>query len=327
MQVHPDISALRSDAALQRQANDTMSAAFSDWKESEGYARIASDLKAYDQGRALADCADLGRMLANVEAADAFVASWRDALLAALRTQPLGNVPSRHSISKGLTTIQLTVAGNATLSLLAYEERSDLAEPQSAMFVDRELHEMVLAGGATGMRHTLSQEQGGQAQVASHNFEYQWGSTASFAPCTDARQFTRVAGSMLVLQLSRTPARPAPSALYSLDNGTLLQRTSGNKRASQNFLALDVLGAMGRTDAVLAMIELASSHSEEPELRWEAVRQVLGLDAAQGMTLLGQLSARDTDPLAAPAQSLQQSLVQADAQLAQFAKENARCPA
>lgn len=327
MQVHPDIAALRSNPALQRQAHQEMSEAYSAWKESEAFQLVKADLKAFEEGASFADCNELMRLLSDLEFAQGFVGAWRDALLEPLRAQPLANIPSRHSISHGLTTIQLMVVGSTTLSLLAYEERADLAEPTSALFVDRDLHEIVLAGGAQGTRNRLKHVEGGSAEIVTQSLQVQPGWTASYAPRIDARQVTRVAGSMLVLQLTRTPTRPAPSRLYSIPDGNLLQQTSGNKRASQNFLALDVLGAMGRDDAVPAMAELALAAEEEADLRWEAVRQVLGLDAAQGMALLGQLAEREADGLATPARSLQQSLIEANAQLARFAKENTQCPA
>ncbi|MEL6878286.1 MAG: hypothetical protein AAGL68_09340 [Pseudomonadota bacterium] len=218
-------------------------------------------------------------------------------------------------------------AGNVTLSLLAYEERADVVEPSSVLFADRDVSEIVLAGEAHGLAHRITGLENGCAQIDTAKVIYAPGSRMVMHAGAQNRQIVSVEGAMLVLQLIRSPDRPSPTREYSLEDGRLLHQASGNKRASQHFLALDVLGAMERHDAVSAMVELALSVDDEADLRWEAVRQTLALDTAAGLSLLRELSRRDTDLLSAPAASLQQSLIAANAQLAQLSKEVATCPA
>ncbi len=327
MQIHPDIAALRSDPALQRQAHAPMAAAYEGWQNGTLCKSVAAELANYAAGQTLAECEQLMRLVTDIEAAQGFVAEWQTGLLGALRDQPLGSIPSRHSISVGLTTVQLMTSGNARLSLLAYEERADIAEPTSVMFTDGQAHEIVLAGKAHGIRYKCDPVTADRATIAAAPILYEQAYSISLNSASETRQFITVDGSILLLQLTRTPDRPQPSKAYALADGKLIHQASGNKRASQHFLALDVLGAMERADAVPVMTELALSRDEEVDLRWEAVRQTLSLDAGHGLSLLQRLADIPDDPLFVPSTALFQSLIQANAQIACLAKETAPCPA
>jgi hypothetical protein len=56
------------------------------------------------------------------------------------------------------------------------------------------------------------------------------------------------------------------------------------------------------------MAALACDLSRARDLRWEAQRQVLALDAARGLAVLAALADDPADALAAPAATLQQQL-------------------
>ncbi len=326
MQIHPDIAALRSDPTLQRHAQMPMTRAVAEWQSKSDVVALKEELEAYDAGRPLGMCETLSGVLSNYETASRFIGDWCNGLLAPLMDQPLGQVPLRHNVAPGLATLQLMNSGGTTLSLFVYSELSSAAEPQSAVFADREVCEIVLAGKAHGVQHQLTGIHSGRARINSCPTTYEADSCVTQPAGVQTREFLRVEGSMLLLQLTRIPAKPKPSREYLLSDGTLIHQVSADKRSSQHFMAVDVLGAMERGDAVPVMQELALCMGDDADLRWEAVRQTLALDAAEGMALLSRLSGRKDDPIAPPAASLKQTLIAANARLADLAKEAEPCP-
>ncbi|MEL7320312.1 MAG: hypothetical protein AAFN04_16940, partial [Pseudomonadota bacterium] len=96
-------------------------------------------------------------------------------------------------------------------------------------------------------------------------------------PQTQARHVLSVSRSLLVLQLTREPTRPAPTRLVDVETGETLRVASGDKSASQAVMALGVLGALGEVGSLPVMEATALNPSEDPEVRWEATRQLLAL--------------------------------------------------
>lgn len=107
-----------------------------------------------------------------------------------------------------------------------------------------------------------------------------------------------------------------PSREYALPEGRLIKAISACKRTSQQIVALGVLGTLAHRPALGAMERLALDMAAERDLRWEALRQVLGIDARAGMALLGRLAARGGDVLSAPAAKLRRDLIGAQPDLA-----------
>ncbi len=56
------------------------------------------------------------------------------------------------------------------------------------------------------------------------------------------------------------------------------------------------------------MERIVRDHAAQRDLRWEALRQVLALDALRGLALVGALAGDSADLLAGPAAALQQQL-------------------
>ncbi|MEP3049965.1 MAG: hypothetical protein ABJP48_03280 [Erythrobacter sp.] len=295
------------------------------WRADPIAAPILRAFELYANGAAIDECGELAHLLTDHLAAMKFVEKWQDLFLEALSQEPLGQIPNRHNYAAGLATMQLFSAQGATLSLLAYEALDNAREPQSALFVDREIHEVVLAGEARGHHHRICKTGGPQAEIESSDQCWRVGAKIALRPRDETRQFVEINGMMLVLQLARSPQHPLESREYSLTDGSLIHQASGDKRASQDFIALDVLGALGRQDAIPAMEQMALNAAREANLRWEAVRQLLSLNAAKGMALLNRLIANNADPLSQPAQSLRQSLTAANSRLKQLAQEAGSC--
>lgn len=327
MRIHPDIAALRSNPASQRRAQSAIEGAVGDWRTDESVRAIASELERYAKGAPFDECDHLRALLTDREHAVRFVDTWRDTVLAGLTHEPLAEVPFRHKCSASLTTLQLMNAGPASLSLVAYDELDQPSEPTAAVFSDRELYEIIVHGSARGLVHHLSVVSGARADIVSRPRRWEAGDCSAIEGLKQARHFVEVSGSMTVLQLARTARRPQHSCSYALDDGRLLQRASGDKRASQDFIALDVLGALDRDDALPAMRELALGRDRDADLRWEAVRQTLGLDAASGIALLDELAECPGDPLAVPARSLKRTLCEDRVEDAVAIEERVQCPA
>ena len=83
-----------------------------------------------------------------------------------------------------------------------------------------------------------------------------------------------------------------------------------------------LVGRMGRTDAAPAMAKIALSGANGA-LRWQAVREAIALDTAQGFCALCEIADRPGDELAGPAKNLRDTLAAQWPQLAELA----RCPA
>ena len=218
--------------------------------------------------------------------------------------------------------MQLASEGGAALSLAVYEEKADFAPPRRAVFSDRELHELVLAGSGEASIHHVLGGQGARVRIESEKRTLGAGSRLATVGGNSARQIGRVAGRLVMLQLTRVPDRPGLTREYAIPSGELLMQSSGDKSASQCEMAMAVLGAMERRDAAGAIADLALSGPDH--LRWEALRHTLALDSRRGMRLVEAIAGEAGDPLAEPAKLLHAELLASHPQLAE---SEAPCPA
>jgi hypothetical protein len=243
-------------------------------------------------------------------AALALAQSFIAPVMKALRAEPLAQLPLGHASPPGIARIRLAESGRASLALAAYAKR-EYRQPGSVLFEDGEAHEIVLAGAGQALRHRI-----GAGGLESCTIPCAPGTRLARGGTQEARQFVAVARPLLVLQLVREAAAPAPSREVSLPDGTLLGRIDGSKQTSQQMMALAVLGALDHRPALEPMVRLARDGAAARDLRWEALRQVLGLDAARGLALLDELSVRVGDPLQEPATRLRCDLRAAYPELA-----------
>jgi len=319
MRVAEELTALRSNRALQRRTQAEMDRALADWTGTAEVKALNRELAAYSLGAPLNSLAILAGLLHSFDQADQFTRRVCDIVLRPLRSNPLAQVPFQHSFSNGFMTIRLASAGGAALSLLCYEERSDLAAPASASFADRDLHEIVVAGEASALVHRIQPT----GKIETQGIRLAPGACCHTAAQSMSRQLVAVRGRIVVLQLARTPDRPGPTREISLSNGALVHQACGDKAASQAEMALAVLGAMKRKDALEAMA--ITARAGPAHLRWEAIRQVLALDPVEGMHLLASAGSDEQDELRAPAQALHRRLAR---QYPELLKESCEpCPA
>jgi hypothetical protein len=102
----------------------------------------------------------------------------------------------------------------------------------------------------------------------------------------------------------------------------LLHQAAGSPRDSRLELTAALLGRMGRSDAA-PMLAAMAEERVSAHLRWQALRECLGLDSAAGFATLTLLAGRDDDPLAGPAAALRSQLLETYPQLAGISP----CPA
>lgn len=271
---------------------------------------MVTELAAFGAGARLDAVPALTRLVRDHAVASELAQGFIEPVMAALTAEPLAQLPLRHSAAPGIARIRLATSGCASLALAAYA-LSPHREPASVLFEDGEAHEIVIAGEGQALCHRLTAE-----GLESRPVTCAAGTRLARGGASEARQFVAVTRPLLVLQLVREAVSPAPSREVSLPDGALLQTINGSKAASQTIMALGVLGALEHRGALEPMERLACDLQAERDLRWQALRQVLGLDAGRGLALLAQLAARPHDALAAPAAQLHRSLLAAQPELA-----------
>lgn len=306
MHVHPDVARLRSAPALQLGCDAALAA----WRALPDVAAAIAALARFDAGEQLGTLPALASIVCDAAAARAFADRLIAPLIAALRAEPLAQLPLGYSAAPGMARLRLASHGRTGLTLTVFAQRARAVSP-TALFEDCMAHEMVVAGTGRALVHRLDQGQLTTAEVACEP-----GTRMTRTGPQDARQIIAVTRPLLLLQLTQAAAHPAPSREIALADARVIMAISGCKRSSQQMMALGVLGALAHRPALTELELLARDLAAQRELRWEAVRQVLALDAARGLALIGALAGSRADTLAVPAAALQQQLLAAQPDLA-----------
>jgi hypothetical protein len=313
MQVHPDVARLRGDHAPQPACHAVLTA----WRALPEVENAQAQLAQLAAGARIDDLPALARLLRDHVAACAFVAGFVAPMVRAQQAEPLAHLPLGHATAPGMARLRLIDAGRACLTLTALAPRADRASP-SALFEDGAMHEVVVAGRGKALTHRL---QGGA--VTSEAITLAPGARLTRAGPDSARQITEITQPLLLLQVSCAAEHPGPSREIAIDDGRLIMTISGCKRTSQQMMALGVIGALGHCAGIATMAALARDAARPRDLRWEALRQVMALDAPRGLTVLAALADDRDDVLAAPAVALQQHLRTARSDLATLMPEPA----
>lgn len=289
---------------MQLCARAEMKSAHDAWLQREDVRGVARDIHEYAEGRPLAELPVLGGVIGDIAKGKAFAQGLIGEFTSSLRRQSLGEVPLRHTATLGFARLQLMQEGGVVLSLCVYEPAKVNRKANWAQFADSELHELVLAGSAIGRMHRLERNAAGQREVHSTDLMLGEGSMLSPMARFEARQFENVRKSLLVLQLTRIRSNPQPTLEIRLSGGALVREVSADRRASEKVMALGVLGALGQARTIPTISSFARDTDQDENARWEAVRQLLALDAEAGWSLLNEIASRAGDPIAQPAKSL-----------------------
>ena len=298
MHMHPDVTRLRDGLPAQPLTD----AALAQWRSHADVAAAVAALARFDAGAGLADVPALAHLLGDQRAAASLAEGLTGPLAQALVAEPLAQLPLGHASRPGLARLRLASHGRASLSLVAYARR-DRAMPVSALFEDGAAHEIVVAGTGTALVHRHDGTRLTSCEVALAP-----GVRLERSGVNDARQIIAVTRPLLVLQLTREAARPLPSREIALADGRVIKTISGCKQTSQQMMALAVLGALGHAAAGPVVAGLARDQAAARDLRWEALRHCLAMDARAGLGLLEALATDRADTLAAPAAALQRQL-------------------
>lgn len=305
MHLHPTIAALRSDDAPQRQAQSELFAAVAQWREQE--AGVLAALERYGAGEDIGDCQALADLLSKgaraAEFSGAFVRRTAQALVAA----PLAHAPLRHFTDGSVSTLLLARAGRASLFLAAVNGTALAAQPRprSVSYTASESREMILSGWA---RADLVSEHTEALDLSP--------GTAIHRDCTRQALILReVEGTLVLLRLLRRHADPVPTREVDLATGAPIHQAAATAEDSRAELMIALLGRMGRSDATPVLAGIARSEAS-PDLRWQALRECLGLDTAAGFEALTALAHAADDPLTIPAGALRAQLVESHPELA-----------
>ncbi|MCW1430410.1 hypothetical protein [Novosphingobium sp. JCM 18896] len=317
MIVHPDLRALRSDDAPQRQTQEELYRAVGAWRETSEVAAVLAGLARYAEGASLADCAALAALFD--EASDlalpltrAFAAAAAQGLAAA----PLGYLPLRHFSDGVISTLLLGHAGSVTLSLVAVDGAGLAARPSpiAVDFRPSDVTERVLAGAAEAELISCRSLGDRLAELSRAPLALLPGQVIRRDGARTAMLLGEVTCCLVTLRLQRRRADDGPTREYALADGRLLHQAASNPRDSRLELTMALLGRMGRADAAPHIANLARAGGSTA-MRWQALRECLALDTAEGFAALTAVATSPEDPLAPIAGTLRAQLVETYPQL------------
>ena len=322
MRINSRIAALRGDRAPQRQAQAEMERACKAWSKAEGVPEILREFDRYGAGDDLDTCADLQRLLTDGPFATSIVQQLADTLCRAMRENPLGHPPFRIGFDGTAATILLKRSGRAQLLLQAREPGS--FDYPSVTFSHAERNEIILSGAG---RATIVRDSGRDEKLAvlcDYNLALEAGTRCSLDLTREAFFIDRAETRIVSLRLLRVAERPQPTREYARESGRLLHQSAGDLATSHRESMVALLGRMGRADAAPVLAGLTLQETDI-SLRWQALRECLALDTAEGYAALCRIARDEADPLSADAGALRAQLCEAHPELIQL--EEALCPA
>ena len=325
MLIRPELQALRSDNAPQRRAQAELHRVLAQWRSTGGGAGIETAMVSFARGEPLAALLPLARLFDPGDGAAARLA--RDLtgrFAAALASQQWGQVPLPGRCDEVIASLVLASAGNAALVLQAIDGTALTRRPamQSVSFTPSESYDHVLAGSAHGRWVELASEAGQRANLAVAPCALEPGQITTRAGARQALLIDVVPATLVTLKLQRRPLAGAVTREFRLSDGTLAHQAAGGPRDSRFELTAALLGRMGRADAAPLLGAMAEEQGGA-SLRWQALKECLGLDSAQGFAALSRIAAQDGDPLAQPALAMRHQLIATYPELAGAAP----CPA
>ena len=294
MFVRDELKALRGDDREARTHRVAMEEALEDCRREPRLAAVLEELLRYGEGGDFAHCPALVALFEHTGAARDLLRPLIGRLTALHRAYPLAQLAFRHRSQAGAHVLQIAARGHATLSLVLQDQDAG-AEHIIATFADADQREVVLTGKANACLFEIVAEERDRVILNSVRTELQSGARMK---CTGPRQSRLIKpshDSLLTLRLARTAGRPRPTRRIDVRSGRIVHRASGNAADSRAELAMLLLGRMGRDDALPVLA--TRTRTGDAQLRWQALRQCLALDAATGLPLLERIAKDHADPL------------------------------
>lgn len=311
MLLRTELKALREDDSPQRQAQAELGRILADWRESRIGTGIGRAMAAYAAGGSLEDLPPLARLFAEGDrSGERMAADFIGRFVGAMRANHWGQVPVPSKLDDTTAAIVLGAAGNAALVLQAVDCSGLRAKPQAttASFSPGETHDHVIAGTGRGRLVEIAAEHEGRAELRIDSCELTSGLITRREGERQSLLIEETETTLVVLRLQRRPPSGSVSREFRLGDGALVHQATANPRESRYELAAALLGRMGRSDAAPLLAAMAEERSGQ-SLRWQALKECLGLDTAEGFAALDRIASRNGDALAAPAQALRKQLV------------------
>lgn len=324
MIIRPELQALRSDDAPQRRTQAQFRELFTAWRARPEVAEIERQFEHYRAGQPLATLPDLAALFEPGVAAGRFVGWLVDATVTFFAEQPLVQFPLRCSATSAGAMFMLFGDNDAMLAVQSVEvARLDpLKAPSDVTFTPGESHEMVLNGSGTADLVSALRCWPDRVELDCTRIELEPGKSVRIDGAHQCLQLRQASATLVSLKLRRRPAAGAVTRRYARADGRFVKQASASQRDSRLELAATLLGRMGRRDAAPLLAAMAEEEGAD-SLRWQALRECLGLDSGIGFAALCRIAARQDDPLALPAGALRAQLLEAYPEL----KGIAQCPA
>ncbi|MFC3098771.1 hypothetical protein [Alteraurantiacibacter palmitatis] len=306
MRVHPAIAALRSDRAPQRQAQAAMQAALDGWRAEPDAASVLAQFREFGCGARLEECPALDAMFTGQGAAEALMASLVRHFCGGIAAHPLAHPPFRNGFDGKASSLLLARSGRASLVLQAREPGSYAYS--SVTFFDDLRYEAVLAGRAeAGILRIHGPVE--KVRFTEEALVLEGGVRLGLACTDEALRVTRVERRLVTLCLVQASATPNPAREYDRDTGRLLHLSAGSLATSRREMMAALLGRMQRRDAAPVLAGMVEREHDRG-LRWQALRECLALDTAQGFAALTRIARDPADSLYAEAAALYARLLE-----------------
>lgn len=305
------------------------------WQKGSGEG-ILADMAQFGDGKALNYCPHLQRLMgASAKDGDGDMAPITDliaSLVAGLRAQPLAFAPLRHQSAAGGALLQIAQSGGAALSLILNERTGardgDGLVNSTVCFEHGEIYERVLGGQGTAKIVNRNDAGAGMVAPSIEEVALRKGALTYLNAAHQAKRVVDVQRTLLTLRLSRVARAGGPAVEMRVSDGMIVHRASARAEESRREMAMAVLSAMGRRDAIAPLDDILRNTACTPAHRWEALRHCLALDTQAGFLHLMRLARDDDDPLSQQAEKLQVALIAQHPELRVFAeKESVLCPA
>lgn len=320
MIIRSELQALRVDDRPQRQAQADLTRIMAGWRASPLGSGLERSIQAYAQGEQLEHLPPFARLFAPGDPAarrlaDEFIGKFAGVL----RANPWGQVPVPCKLDDTAATIVLAAAGNAALVLQAIDGSGLRSRPAAltVSFSPGETHDHILSGTATARRIELAAEDENRAELVSTPCEFGVGSVARRDGSRQALLIETVSSTLIILRLQRRPASGSVTREFNLAGGLLAHQATANPRESRFELAAALLGRMGRSDAAPLLAAMAEERGGQ-SLRWQALKESISLDTAEGFAALTRIASCASDELGAPAAALHAQLVATYPELAEL---------
>ncbi|MBN8502545.1 MAG: hypothetical protein J0M19_15565 [Sphingomonadales bacterium] len=318
MIIRSELAALRGDDAPQRQAQAEVRAVLQAWQEQGQGQQLNDELARLDRGVGIADLPVLADLFdPGCDAAAVLVGSLIDRFVRQLDAEPLTQTPLRYLIDDAVASVVVGRQGGSLLILQAIDgvRLARRPRPVSVCFPPAETWERVITGRGQALRARIATHRPDRADLDLSEVTLTAGDVAHRLGMNETQVIHSAAENLVVLRLQRRIADGQVTREHRLNDGLLLHQSAGTARDSRLELTAALLGRMGRTDAVpllVAMVEETGSQS----VRWQALRECLGLDSAAGFAALSRVAQSTGDPLARPAGALRAQLLETYPQLA-----------